>query len=74
MPKEPEAFALICWLLWSGLAVIASLDVKLSPLAIAMAASIYVLWRLYHRRVARAAREKRDVLATETDPITIVAD
>lgn len=56
MLKEPQAFALICWLLWAGLAVIAVLDTKLWLLAIAMAASIYVLWRLYHRRVKRAGR------------------
>ena len=56
MLKEPQAFALICWLLWAGLAAIAVLDTKLWLLAVAMAASVYVLWRLYLRRVKRAGR------------------
>jgi hypothetical protein len=38
--KEPQAFALICWLLSAGLAVIATFEMKLWPLTIAMAASI----------------------------------
>jgi len=51
MPKEPQAFALICWLLWAGLVVIVNLGMMPWPIALAMAASIYVLWWLYRRRV-----------------------
>jgi hypothetical protein len=50
-----RAFALICWALWAALLVTWVSDLMPGPLAVMLAASIYLLWRLYRRGTAAHA-------------------
>jgi len=50
-----RTFALICWTLWAVLLVAWVSDFMPGPLAVMMAASICVLWRLYRRGTAAHA-------------------
>ena len=45
-------FALVCWTLWIGLLFAAGTGLLLTPLAAALAVSIFCLWRLFRRETA----------------------
>jgi hypothetical protein len=52
---DTRTFALICWTLWAALLVAWVSGLMPGPLAVMVAASIYLLWRLYRRGTAAHA-------------------
>jgi hypothetical protein len=48
---DTRIFALMCWLLWSGLLIAGISGLMPAPLAATIAASLYLLWWLYRRAV-----------------------
>jgi hypothetical protein len=54
---DTHLFALVCWMLWIGLLLAAGTATVPAPLAVALAVSIFCLWRLFRREtVLRTAR------------------
>ena len=51
-----RVFALMCWLVWAALFVAGLARAVAWPLAVAMAGSVYIVWRIYCRALSARLR------------------
>lgn len=48
---DTRLFALVCWMLWIGLLLAAGTATAPAPLATALSAGVFLLWRLFRREM-----------------------